>query len=109
MCSQTYTHIPAKSDAGTYPSCQRWFLPVSATRLRRYRCAVSRDERHCAATLRVRQDERSSDCGRIGRNSLMKWDPYGHDFGNAEMEGVTVINGKNCSCRIPTAFAKVDI
>ncbi len=33
---------------------QRWFLPVSATRLRRYRYAVSRDERHCAATLRVR-------------------------------------------------------
>jgi len=40
--------------AGTNPSHQRWFLPVSATRLRRYRCAVSRDERHCAATLRVR-------------------------------------------------------
>jgi plasmid segregation protein ParM len=39
----------------------------------------------------------------------MKWYPYGHDFGNAEMEGVTVINGKNCSCSIPTAFAKVDI
>ena len=29
---------------------QRWFLPVSATLLRSYRCAVSRDERHCAAT-----------------------------------------------------------
>jgi plasmid segregation protein ParM len=39
----------------------------------------------------------------------MKWYPYGHDFGNAEMDGVTVINGKNCSCSIPTAFAKVDI
>jgi len=48
------------SPTGTYPSCQRWFLPVSATLLRSYRCAVSRDERHCAATLRVRQDERSS-------------------------------------------------
>ena len=31
-----------------------WHLSVLATRLRRYRCAVSRDERHCAATLRVR-------------------------------------------------------
>src|SRR5258708_4008227 len=40
--------------AGTNPSHQRWFLPVSATLLRSYRCAVSRDERHCAATLRVR-------------------------------------------------------
>ena len=40
--------------AGTYPSHQRWFLPVSATLLRSYRYAVSRDERHCAATLRVR-------------------------------------------------------
>src|SRR6266851_2552220 len=39
-----------RGDAGTNPSHQRWFLPVSATRLRRYRCAVSRDERHCAAT-----------------------------------------------------------
>ena len=27
--------------AGTYPSHQRWFLPVSATLLRSYRCAVS--------------------------------------------------------------------
>jgi len=35
---------------GTYPSGQRWFLPVSATLLRNYRCAVSRDERHCAAS-----------------------------------------------------------
>ena len=39
----------------------------------------------------------------------MKWYPYGHDFGNAEMEGVTVLNGRNRSCSIPTAFAKVDI
>src|SRR5215470_1101682 len=39
----------------------------------------------------------------------MKWYPYGHDFGNAEMEGVTVLNGRNCACSIPTAFAKVDI
>src|SRR6266436_8332216 len=37
-------------DAGTNPSHQRWFLPVSATRLRRYSFAVSRDERHCAAS-----------------------------------------------------------
>jgi plasmid segregation protein ParM len=39
----------------------------------------------------------------------MKWYPYGHDFGNAEMGGVTVINGKNVSLSIPTAFAKADI
>ncbi len=50
MCSQGYNHLPARGDAGTNPSHQRWFLPVSATRLRRYRCAVSRDERHCAAS-----------------------------------------------------------
>jgi len=31
---------------------QRWFLPVSATLLRSYRCAVSRDERHCAVLTR---------------------------------------------------------
>src|SRR5260221_8455720 len=43
-------HVAARGDAGTNPSHQRWFLPVSATRLRRYRCAVSRDERHCAAS-----------------------------------------------------------
>jgi hypothetical protein len=35
---------------GTYPSWQRGFLPVSATRLRRYRCAVSQDERSNAAS-----------------------------------------------------------
>src|SRR5258708_1983088 len=39
-----------RGDAGTYPSHQRWFLPVSATLLRSYRYAVSRDERHCAAS-----------------------------------------------------------
>src|SRR5437764_906675 len=39
----------------------------------------------------------------------MKWYPYGHDFGNAEMGGVTVIQGTNVSCSIPTAFAKADI
>lgn len=38
----------------------------------------------------------------------MKWYPYGHDFGNAEIGGVTVINGKTVSLSIPTAFAKVD-
>src|SRR6266496_5191130 len=38
----------------------------------------------------------------------MKWYPYGHDFGNAEMGGVTVISGKTFSCSIPTAFAKAD-
>ncbi len=44
--------IRRRGDAGTNPSHQRWFLPVSATRLRRYRCAVSRDERHCAVLTR---------------------------------------------------------
>jgi plasmid segregation protein ParM len=39
----------------------------------------------------------------------MKWYPYGHDFGNSEMGGVTVINGKNFSRSIPTAFAKADV
>ncbi len=38
----------------------------------------------------------------------MKWYPYGHDFGNAEMGGVTVIHGKTYSRSITTAFAKVD-
>lgn len=38
----------------------------------------------------------------------MKWYPYGHDFGNAEIGGVTVINGKTVTLSIPTAFAKVD-
>jgi len=38
----------------------------------------------------------------------MRWYPYGHDFGNAEMGGVTVIGGKNLSLSIPTAFAKAD-
>ncbi|TMC14022.1 MAG: hypothetical protein E6J34_24110 [Chloroflexi bacterium] len=38
----------------------------------------------------------------------MKWYPYGHDFGNAEIGGVTVINGKTFCLSIPTAFAKVD-
>ena len=38
----------------------------------------------------------------------MKWYPYGHDFGNAEMGGVTVINGKTYSLSVPTAFAKAD-
>lgn len=39
----------------------------------------------------------------------MKWYPYGHDFGNAEMKGVTVFQGRTCYCSIPTAFAKSDI
>ena len=38
----------------------------------------------------------------------MKWYPYGHDFGNAEIGGVTVINGKTYCLSVPTAFAKVD-
>jgi plasmid segregation protein ParM len=40
----------------------------------------------------------------------MKWYPYGHDFGNAKIGGVTVLrDGHTCSCSIPTAFAKADI
>jgi len=39
----------------------------------------------------------------------MKWYPYGHDFGNSEIGGVTVIDGKNEALSIPTAFAKADI
>ncbi len=39
----------------------------------------------------------------------MKWYPYGHDFGNSEIGGVTVIDGKNVSLSIPTAFAKADV
>ncbi len=40
----------------------------------------------------------------------MKWYPYGHDFGNAKIGGVTVLrDGTTCSCSIPTAFAKADI
>jgi plasmid segregation protein ParM len=40
----------------------------------------------------------------------MKWYPYGHDFGNAKIGGVTVLrDGQVCSCSIPTAFAKADI
>jgi hypothetical protein len=44
-----YGHL-GRGDAGTYPSRQRWFLPVPPTLLRSYRCAVSRNERHCAAS-----------------------------------------------------------
>src|SRR5690348_1316047 len=43
-----------------------------------------------------------------GETSNMKWYPYGHDFGNADMGGVTIINGSVFSRSIPTAFAKVD-
>src|SRR5437763_10391738 len=39
----------------------------------------------------------------------MKWYPYGHDFGNAEMRGVTVLQGMNVSRSAPTAFAKADV
>lgn len=38
----------------------------------------------------------------------MKWYPYGHDFGNADIGGVTVVSGNVFSKSIPTAFAKVD-
>src|SRR5207237_10244412 len=39
----------------------------------------------------------------------MKWYPYGHEFGNAEMRGVTVLQGMNVSRSAPTAFAKADV
>src|SRR5438132_8910240 len=39
----------------------------------------------------------------------MKWYPYGHDFGNAEMRGVTVLQGMNVSRSAPTACAKADV
>jgi plasmid segregation protein ParM len=39
----------------------------------------------------------------------MKWYPYGHDFGNAEMCGVLLPNkNQTVSTSIPTAFCKVD-
>lgn len=39
----------------------------------------------------------------------MRWYPYGHDFGNAKIGGVTVLqNGHKVSGSIPTAFAKAD-
>src|SRR5262245_21219051 len=38
----------------------------------------------------------------------MKWYPYGHDFGNADIGGVTVVSGTVFSKSIPTAFARVD-
>jgi plasmid segregation protein ParM len=40
----------------------------------------------------------------------MKWYPYGHDFGNAEMGGVLLTsNGTWLSCSVPTAFVKADV
>lgn len=38
----------------------------------------------------------------------MKWYPYGHDFGNAEIGGVTLLEQRAVSRSIPTAFATVD-
>jgi plasmid segregation protein ParM len=39
----------------------------------------------------------------------MKWYPYGHDFGNAEIGGVTVLEEQGTVSRsIPTAFATID-
>ena len=38
----------------------------------------------------------------------MKWYPYGHDFGNAEIGGVAVVGGAIHALSLPTAFAKVD-
>src|SRR5216684_5511178 len=38
----------------------------------------------------------------------MKWYPYGHDFGNADMGGVTVINGSVFARSLPTTFTKID-
>lgn len=40
----------------------------------------------------------------------MKWYPYGHDFGNAEMGGVSVLaSGQMVARSIPTAFVKADV
>jgi len=40
----------------------------------------------------------------------MKWYPYGHDFGNAQIGGVTTLSdGRSSSCTIPTAFARADM
>lgn len=38
----------------------------------------------------------------------MKWYPYGHDFGNAEIGGVALLEHGVVSRSIPTAFATVD-
>jgi plasmid segregation protein ParM len=38
----------------------------------------------------------------------MKWYPYGHDFGNAEIGGVTLLEQRSISRSIPAAFATVD-
>src|SRR5256885_9731319 len=38
----------------------------------------------------------------------MKWYPYGHDFGNSQVGGVTVRNGRMCSRSITNAFARAD-
>ncbi len=38
----------------------------------------------------------------------MKWYPYGHDFGNAEIGGVTLLEQGTVSRIIPTAFTTVD-
>ena len=39
---------------------------------------------------------------------MMKWYPYGHDFGNAEIGGVTFLEQERVARSIPTAFAAVD-
>lgn len=39
----------------------------------------------------------------------MKWYPYGHDFGNAQIGGVTMLEQGIASRSIPTAFAAVDL
>ena len=38
----------------------------------------------------------------------MKWYPYGHDFGNAQIGGVTFLEQGTISRSIPTAFGTVD-
>src|SRR5579875_404407 len=46
---------------------------------------------------------------RARRNTMnMRWYGYGHDFGNSEIGGVTVCDGKMLSASIPTAIAKID-
>jgi hypothetical protein len=53
--SSTLVLARSANDAGASTAAQSgrtkgWFLPVPPTLLRSYRCAVSRNERHCAAS-----------------------------------------------------------
>lgn len=39
---------------------------------------------------------------------LMRWYPYGHDFGNTEVSDTTVVKGEQHKRSVPTAFLRVD-